>query len=376
MQGYFRKRGDKWSFTIDIGRDPATGNRKQKSKSGFKTKKEAQAAAAELLNQLNKGISFDNENVIIEDFMKHWLDSVAKHRVKPRTFLNYTRAMERRILPTFGKLKLKDLRLHHGQKAINDMLEEGRSPRYIEYTFILFKAAINYAIDSDLLYKNPFRQLEIPKPRRQKMTTWTSEEMKRFITFAKQDNPFYFIPLLIAMHTGMRRGEFLGLSWKDVDMDRKKISVNQAIVYDEPTNKFTFTDLKTKSSYRQITISDDLINELKRHQLRQKEMKLMHGAAYEDWGLVCPRENGKPIFGRQLAWYMDKVTKIAGLQKIRIHDIRHSHATLLLRKGENPKIVSERLGHSTVKMTLDVYSHVTEDMQENAAKKVSDALSF
>ncbi|ARK28737.1 site-specific integrase [Halalkalibacter krulwichiae] len=376
MKGYFRKRGDKWSFTVDVGKDPSTGKRIQKTRSGFKTKKEAQAKANELIHQFNQGVTFESKDVLISDFMDHWLNSVAKHRVKDSTFVNYKRAVVKRIVPRFGKIKLTELKLHHGQEYVNELIEDGLSERYIEYVFTVFGSAMKYALKSNLVLKHPFDYLELPRPRRKTMNTWSPSELKKFVLFAKMENPFYYIPLLLAAHTGMRRSEFLGLKWEDIDFERNKITVNRAIIYNEEKKQFTFSDLKTNSSYRQISIDDNLISELRKHLVKQKEMKLLMGGGYDDWGLVSCREDGKPIYGRQLAHVMDRVAKKAELPKIRIHDLRHTHATVLLKYGVNPKVVAERLGHSSIKMTLDVYSHVTNDMQEDTAKIIGNALSF
>lgn len=376
MKGYFRKRGNKWSFTIDIGKDPSTGKRKQKTKGGFKTKKEAQAECASLIEKLNKGYSFDNDNVTVGEYLDHWLETVAKHRVKPPTFINYNRVVQCRAKPVLGFLKLKDVRLHHGEKMVNTMVNEGRSPRYIEYTFVVIKGAFKHAVKTDLIIKNPFEFLVLPRPRRRNYEVWNNEELQRFMDFLKMDNQFYMVPLIIAAQTGMRRSEFLGLTWDKVDYDRKKIIVDQSLIYNEITKTFEFGDLKRESSYRSISVGDSLLNLLKDHHKRQMEMKMAHRKEYEDWNLICSTPNGKPIQPRQLAIHMDKIAKLAGLKKIRVHDLRHSHATMLLRLGENIKIVSERLGHGSTEMTADVYSHVTPDMQENTALKIEKAFEI
>ncbi|GAF14889.1 integrase [Bacillus sp. JCM 19046] len=376
MKGYFRKRGNTWSFTIDIGRDPATGKRLQRTKGGFKTKKEAQNHCASLIDQLNKGVSFDNEHVKVGEFIDHWLEHVAKRKVTERTLLNYSRVLNKRIRPHLQEMKLKELKLHHGQALVSKMLEEEKSERYIEYAFTCFRNVLNYAVKSEILVKSPLEHLELPRPRRAQISTWTAEEIKRFMQFSQVENPIYMIPLYIAAHTGMRRGEVLGLQWDHVDLIRKKISVEFSLAYDEPNHKFILTEPKTQSSYRQITIDDNLVNVLKEHRKRQLKMHDLFGNKNDDWNLVCANHDGGPLYGRMVAHHFDQVAKKAGLNKIRIHDLRHSHATLLLRMGVNPKIVSERLGHSSIKMTLDVYSHVTEDMQEKTADMIGDILNF
>lgn len=371
MKGYFRKRGDKWSFTIDVGRDPSTGKRTQKTKGGFKTKKEAQAACAELIAELTKGVYVDAKDLIFKDIMEEWLE-LSKVRVKDTTYKNYFRAVDTRIIPALGQMKVKDINHATIQKYISELIDEGCSPRYIEYLFTIINGAVEHAVKTERLVKNPLQYVEVPRPRRRTHTTWEVEEINRFLHFAKFDNPIYFVSLKIAIHTGMRRGEVLGLRWSDVNLKEQKISVTQSLIYDD--EGFRFSDLKTKSSKRLISIDDDLTAELKQYKAQQNQFKLALGSEYHDLDLVCCREDGKPIYPRTLAQHFENVIKKAGVPKIRLHDLRHTHATILLKLGENPKVVSERLGHSTVTMTLDTYSHVTPDMQKVTADKFGTAL--
>lgn len=371
MKGYFRKRGDKWSFTVDVGNDPSTGKRIQKTKGGFKTKKAAQEACAELITELTKGIYVDPKDLLFKDLVEEWLE-LSKVRVKDTTFKNYFRAAGTRIIPSLGQMKVKDINHATIQKYINELMEEGLTPRYIEYLFTVINGSVEHGVKTERLVKNPLQYVEVPRPRRRTHITWSIEEINRFLHFAKFGNPIYFISLKIAIHTGMRRGEVLGLMWKDVNLKEQKISVTQSLIYDD--EGFRFSDLKTASSKRLISIDDDLTAELKQYKAQQNQFKLALGSEYHDLDLVCCREDGRPIYPRTLAIHFESVIKKSGVPKIRLHDLRHTHATILLKLGENPKVVSERLGHSTVSMTLDTYSHVTPDMQEKAADKFGDAL--
>jgi integrase len=371
MKGYFRKRGDKWSFTVDIGRDPATGKRKQKSRTGFKTKKEAQNACAELITKLSTGAYADPGKKTVEGLMNEWLAN-RKVKVKDTTFKNYRRAAESRVIPVLGRLPMKELTHAVGQGFVNDLIEQGLSNRYIEYIVSTLHSALKFAVRTKQISSDPLEYVEVPRPRRRTHTTWTIDEVKRFLHFSSLDNPIYHMAFQLFIHTGMRRGEVLALTWDNVNLEERKISVAQSLIYDD--EGFRFTTLKTNSSYRQISIDEDLAAELKRFKVKQNAFKLMLGPEYNDLGLVCCRENGNPIYFRTLAICFDRIIKKASVPKIRLHDIRHTHATILLRLGENPKIVSERLGHSRVGMTLDTYSHVTPDMQKSTADKFGSAL--
>lgn len=373
MKGYFRKRGNKWSFTVDIGRDPATGKRKQKTISGFDTKKEAQAAATELLSQLNKGVYIHSSDKTFGEHLNDWLEMIAKHKVRDTTFKNYKRAVEYRIIPVLGRMKLNEIRIGHGQAFVNQLIDEGLSPRYVEYICTLLKSSLEQAVDWELLPRNPFQKLEIPRARRRSVhNTWSMEEVNRFLNFAKFESVVYYTLFLVMVNTGMRRGEVLGLKWRDLDIEKGKINVVNTLIYDD--EGFRFNEPKTNSSKRQIAIDEFACDELRKYKLKQNEFKLSFGPGYEDIGLVFCREDGRPIYPRHLATVFNRIVTAARVPQIRLHDLRHTHATLLLKLGENPKIVSERLGHSSVQMTLDIYSHVLPDMQELAAQKFSDAL--
>jgi integrase len=367
-KGYFRKRGDKWSFTVDIGRDPKTGKRKQKTVSGFRTKKEAEAACAELLNQLNKGYYIEASNQTLGEYLEEWLNDYAKTKVKPSTFKNYRNAVYGRIIPELGKIRLKELKLHHGQKFVNMLVKEGKRPSYVVGLYRILHVALEQAVKLEKIPRNPFDGVECPSLKREKKKTWTVEEAKRFLQFAKLDSPIYYMAFLIAIHTGMRKGEVLGLRWQDIDFERKRLSVTQSLV--KVQGKYIISDLKTTSSNRVITLDDVLLSELKKHKALQNQQKLLLGGGYKDLDLVCANEFGDYLSPSTINHKMAQICEKAQVPKIRFHDLRHTHATWLLQLGENVKVVSERLGHSSTTITLDVYSHVTPDMQEKAAEKI------
>lgn len=372
MKGYYRKRGNTWSYTVDIGKD-LTGKRQQRTKSGFKTKKEAQQSANELMNQLNKGINITSSGQLLNEYLYSWLETYAKRKVRETTFTNYKRAIDSRIIPFLGNYRLNEITMQHGESFVNHLLEENLSPRYIEYLMVLLKGALDRAVLWELIIKNPLKHIEIPRDRRKKgLSVWSQDEVNTFLLHAKFGDYMYYALFLLTLYTGMRRGEVLGLRWQDVDLENKKVKVEQTLIYDE--KGFRFGEPKTESSKRQIAIDDYVCQELKRHKKNQNEFKLLLGGGYEDYGLVFANHEGKPIYPRNLTDHFNRAIKKASVPRIRFHDLRHTHATLLMKMGENPKIVSERLGHSKINTTLDVYSHVTSDMQESTATKFGDFL--
>jgi integrase len=191
---------------------------------------------------------------------------------------------------------------------------------------------------------------------------------------AKKENPNYYIVYLLALYTGLRRGEILALRWKDCDLENKKISVHQTLYYSKQV--FHFLEPKTRQSARLVSIPDSVVVELKNHKRWQEHHKQQIGKAYEDYDLIVANEIGRPIHPRSLTGHFNQIIKKANVSKIRFHDTRHTHATILLKLGEHIKIVSERLGHSNSAMTMNVYSHVTRDMQEQAANRFEKAMEL
>jgi integrase len=280
---------------------------------------------------------------------------------------NYLRAINHRIKPVLGKHQLNKITPAQCQEFINRLQDEGLSERYIEYIYTVLYGALQKAIEWDLIIRNPLAKVDIPRARRRKYTTWSKEELQRFLSFAKLENIIYYTAFLTAAYTGMRRGELLGLKWEDIDFEKSTISIERNLIYDD--EGFQFGDLKTESSQREIAIDDFLLKELKRYKAKQSEIKLIVGSQYQDNNLVFARENGNPIYPRTLTTIFNRVQKAANVTKIRFHDLRHTHATLLLEAGVSLKEVQVRLGHSSIKTTGDIYAHVTEQMNEVTAQK-------
>ena len=181
------------------------------------------------------------------------------------------------------------------------------------------------------------------------------------------------IPYLLAIFTGMRCGEVLGLKWDDVDFENKKIRIKRSLCFVSGKG-LIFKEPKTKKSKRQISISQHVVNVLKKHKQKQEFQEEKLGTQYQDNNLIVCTDDGKPLDPRNLLRQFYRLIEEANVPRISFHDLRHTHATILMQQGENPKVVSERLGHSRVGITLDLYSHVSDDLQEQAAEKFENAL--
>jgi integrase len=373
MKGYFRKRGTKWSFSVDIGRDAGTGKRKQKTVSGFKTKKEAEKSCAELISQIENGNYVENTKDTLSSFLNDWLEMKGKQTLKATTLDTYTRTINSRISPAIGKMKLFEIQPIHIQRFYSDLFEEGLSHEYVLLIHRILRSAFNTAYKWQLLQKNVMDHVEIPKVPKKEMKTWTLEQAQKFLSYVNETDAQYYIAYYLAIYTGMRRGEIFGLRWKSIDFDNYKISITQTLSWVSGKG-LIFQDAKTRESHRSISISTSVVEELKIHQEEQNKQKLRLGAAYTDNDLVCPSSTGHPANTQIAVHYFKVYSERAGVPVIRFHDLRHTHATLLLKLGENPKVVSERLGHSTIQLTLDRYSHVLPDMQKEASSKFERAM--
>lgn len=232
------------------------------------------------------------------------------------------------------------------------------------------RRAFEQAIKWSLLKFNPVVNATPPKEKTKERHIWSKNDIKKFIDTAKlsEEATIY----IIAIFTGMRRGEILGLKWQDIDFNLKKIYVTRSLAFTSKKGLF-LKDVKTSKSRRQISLSPYIIDVFKQHQVIQNNLKEKLGGDYLDKGLVFTSINGNFKDPRNLLREFSRLTKKAGLIKITFHDLRHTHATLLLKNGENPKVVSERLGHSRVGITLDLYSHVTDDIQEEAALRLEES---
>lgn len=371
MKGYFRKRGKLWSFTVDIGRKP-DGTRQQKTKSGFKTKKEAEQACAELIAQLTKGEYLEPSKKTLEEAMITWLETILKPSLRVSTLENYSKAIHKRIIPALGRYKLKDIQTEHIQTFYLSLMDEGLSAEYIRYIHSITKSFFKHQVRIQNIPKNIVEYAVPPRIKRKEQKTWSIEEAVRFLKTASTNNKTYYIIYLLALYTGLRRGEILALRWKDCDLNQGKISVCQTLYYAQ--GGFQFLEPKTSRSNRLISIPETVSAELINHRQLQEKQKQELGIAYEDYDLIVANEIGRPIHPRTLTGHFRQMIQKAGVPKIRFHDQRHTHATILLKIGEHIKIVSERLGHSNSAMTMNVYSHVTPDMQTKAAKKFEQAM--
>ncbi|MES0334775.1 MAG: tyrosine-type recombinase/integrase [Candidatus Magnetobacterium sp. LHC-1] len=362
---HIRKRGDKWVAIIEIGRDPATGKRKQKWITG-RTRKEVEKKAVELTNQVNKDEYFEATDMTVKDYLIKWQDLHCKPNLTYNTCVAYGKAINNHINPNIGNVSLSKLKPMHIQSMYQKLGDKKETARYIHK--ILHKA-FKQAVLWQMIRSNPLDAVECPKnDKEREYVTWKKGDATKL---SESDTEhILFLPCLIAAFTGMRKGEVLGLTWNNVDFENNIIHVKQQLQYIE--GKLKLCPTKTHRSNRGILVNPDLMSVLKYFKKKQLADALYFGHEYNDSipNLVCRWADGRPIQPFYPTHFFKPFARSIGLPEIRFHDLRHSHITMLIAAGVNLKIISDRAGHASVKMTGDRYGHPDTDMQKEAAQVI------
>ncbi len=377
MKGSIEKRGEKcYRLRVDLGLD-TSGRRVQKSITVRGTRKDAEKRLAEIVNDMHRGTALPVRTMTVSQYLDHWLGTyVAK--LAPRTYYNYRDYVELYIRPSLGRRLLQDLSPLHIQSFYTDLEQNARkrdgkplSPTTIFHTHRVLKGALKRAVQWQLLMRNPAEAATAPRMAERPPRTLNIEQVAGLLGSAR--NTRLYLPILLALCTGMRRGEMAGLRWQDVNLERSLITIRQTLVCVTP-GRVEFKAPKTRSGRRAVPIPSILVEELREELLRLGALRDALGPAYNPENVVICREDGRPVHPTTLYTAFQKLVVRLGLPRIALHDLRHSHATHLLELGVHPKVVSERLGHSDPALTLRVYSHVMANIQEEAAQQTDELL--
>jgi integrase len=378
-RGTIYKRPDgRWAAQIIVGYNPETGKAKRKTVYG-NTKQEVANKLSEITHQLNTGTYLEPTKTTLGEWLDKWLCEYKKGKLKAGTYENYETIINVHIKPVLGNIPLAKLQPHMLQAFYNEKLENGRadgkgglSTRMVHYFHTIINQVLKQAVKEGLLPRNPAEVTSPPAIKNKQMRPLTEEELLKFFDAAKDDR--LYAAYVVAATTGLRRGELLGLCWDCVDFEKGIITVKRQLLILK--NGLTLEETtKTKSGKRTVVLPEDTIRELKAHRKRQVQEKLLLGEIYQDHNLVFCKSDGTPLDPREFTKHFQRLLKKAGLPEIRLHDLRHTYATLLLKKGVPAKIVQELLGHSSITITLDLYSHVTLEMQKLAAESLNGLLS-
>jgi integrase len=337
-----------------------------------RTRKEAADKLLRLQRDLRAGLPLVREDQTVEQYLTSWISDIRPH-LRIRSYARYDAAVRLHIVPTLGKVKLARLTQQQLEGLYAAKLKEGLSPSTVARVHAVLHKALSDAERLELVQRNVSSLVRAPRALRRSMTTFTPEQVQVFLRAIKGDplEAFY----VLAITTGIRRGEALALHWKDVDLDHRRIHIRYTL-QDLKGGVFEFSPPKTDSSRRAITLTDMAVVALRRHRKAQRRRPGELGTAWQERDLVFTTATGGPIRGNHiLQRHFEPLCKELGLPRIRLHDLRHTAASLLLRNRIPAKVVQEMLGHTTISMTLDIYSHVLPDMQQQAAASLDQLLA-
>jgi len=373
MRGHITKRGkNSYSIAISMGKDATTGKYKYQWVSVKGTKKDAEKRLSEILHQLDNGTFIKPGKTTFGEYLEKWLSDYAKPNLSPRGFERYQGIITKHLIPDFGSITLTQLKPEHLQKHYTDKLNNGLSAGTVRYHHAVIHKALQTAVKWGLINRNVADGVDVPRARHNEMQTWDEYEINRFLEAAK-NSPYYAL-FYTALYTGMRRSELLALRWCDVDFIFSQISVSRSL-HHLKDGSYIFTQPKSAKSKRTISLSSFAIVALHEHRNKQEAIRAPLGITLKDDDLVFSTLEGKPLRPNTITRAWNTIAQNAGVKIIRLHDARHSHASLMLKAGIHPKIVQERLGHSTIAMTLDTYSHVTPGLQQAAAESFDRLLN-
>lgn len=336
----------------------------------FKTQSEARHCLQTMQNLIQIGLTFIGARTSLEEYLEEWLKSY-KQTIRPKTHFQYTRIVHQHINPVLGRIKLTDLRPDQIQTFYNKKIETGTSPRTVLIIHAVLHRALNIALRWGLLARNPAQAVTRPKFKRKEMQTLNDNQTRAFLSTCTDTR--YEALFWLAVTTGMRQGEIIGLKWSDLDWRTKQLKIQRQLQR-QNNGGLVFSEPKSAAGKRSIILSAVMIAKLHDQQERQYKEMLAAGADWQENDLVFPSVIGTPLDHSNLFKDFKEILKRAELPNIRFHDLRHTAATLMLQQGVHPKVVQERLGHSDIALTLNTYSHVLPSMQEEAAEKMDELL--
>jgi integrase len=377
MKGHIRERSPgHWAIILDIP-DPKTGTRRRKWLSFKGTKRQAQIESARIISIVQAGSYLEPSKATLATFLARWLDHV-RSQVSPKSHERYSGIVNQNIIPALGAVHLAKLKPAQISAAYSAALTNGRrdgsgglAPRTVGHMHRVLKQALGQAVRWELLIRNPADAVDPPRVDWKPMQVYDVPQTAELIE-AVRDTPL-LVPTLLAVLCGLRRGEICALRWQNVDLETGQISVVESL--EQTKAGLRFKSPKSGKG-RTVALSATIVGELRAHRAKRAEELLRLGVRLSDDHLVISHPDGSIISPIYVSQHWARTIQTTSLAPLRFHDLRHAHATHLLANGVHPKVASERLGHSKVGITLDLYSHVIPGMQEDAAEMVDTALKL
>ena len=373
--GSVSKRGKTWYFVVDIGQD-VTGKRKQKLKSGFRTKEEAQKALREFQNRLDRGFDPHADRITFREFVEGtesrigWLASHAD-QVESSTVRRYQSLARVYLMPRLGSKRLGQIRPAEIQACLDAM---DRAPRTIQHVRALASKIFSDALRLELIPRNPAKPTQAPKAERPDLEVPTTAHVPALVAAAA--GSVYEPALWLSLFTGARRGEVLAVSWDRIDLNGRRIAIDRSL--ERIDGQFRIKEPKTKRSRRDVAIPPVLVERLRRWKAEQRKRRLAAGPGWAgpdnpERDLVCDDGLGGPLVPDSYSKAFKRFAASAGIPDARLHDLRHAAATLMMEAGVHPSVVSRSLGHASEAFTMSVYGHVRDEMLDQAADALGNA---
>jgi integrase len=335
-----------------------------------KTRIEAAEKLTKAMADRTGGLVFDDENMTVGAYLERWLEDSVRGSVRGSTFESYRRQMRRYLIPSIGRVKLRKLTHMHVQRLYRQMQDRGLSARTVQYTHAVLHRALKQARRWNMISVNVSEAVDVPKVEREDMRPLPARQTRQLLRAAREAGDRLEALWVLAVHTGMRPGELLALKWEDVNLEAASLQVKRAL---STTGEFTAP--KTKRSRRRIGLGPACVAALKAHRKVQLEEKMRRAELWEDQGLLFPSSVGTPLSHRNVVRaFKDTLERAELPETTRLYDLRHTCATLMLSRNVHAKYVQELLGHASIALTLDTYSHVLPGMDGGTARAVEDAL--
>lgn len=365
----YRRKDGRWTAEISLE------GRKSKFLYG-KTRKEVQEKLKTALYEQQQGMLVTGPQQKVGQFLSHWLEDVHKQSIRPRTYERYEEIVRLHLVPEIGHHHIQKLSPQNLQAFYKKKLEDGLSATTVISFHNLLHKALETAVRWNLLARNPCDLVSPPRRKHFEIQPLSIQQIRQFLAVTRGHRQEALF--ILALATGMRRGELLGLKWQDIDLERGTLQVRRILTRIPgklPGKGFEEAEPKTDKGRRSIVLPSFAVEALRQHRLRQREAKLKAGPAWRDHDYVFCTPIGTHLNPtRDVLDVLKSFLKQAGLPDIRFHDLRHSSATMLLGMKVHPKIVQEILGHSQIAITMDIYSHILPTMQEEAMNKLNDVL--
>lgn len=377
--GSVKQRKDgRWEVRLSLGYGP---DGKRKVWRGYaKTETQAIRLRNKAIAEHERGQLAASDRQKLRDYLTYWLGVVEKS-LEPKTFVEYQRYAERVIAPALGNLQLSKITAAHVQRLLDDLQQSDsetgkpRGPRYVEMVYAVIRKALNDAVGWQILGANPALHVILPKRAKKRRIIWTPEQVKAFLAAIRDDHDE--AAYILAMLTGARLGELMGLTWDAINWEANTITLDQQVQRIAGQGLVHRSHTKSETSYRTIAVHPIGMDALRRQQERVVRWQAKAGEKWAAHGLVWPQRrknssNGKPRGGETLRIKLQKIAGRLGIPEITFHDLRHQHASLLIALDVPAKVIQERLGHSSIDVTMDLYGHLLPGMDRDAADRIGE----